>query len=565
MPKNTKNKLKRRLIIAGRILIILFVILYFGSEMLIESLVSKEIKKQINNAPSSLYTLQTGEVKLKFLSGSVEIDNIRLLPNDSALNLLSENRIPSLLTLKVDNFELSGLKVLRLLRKKDIDIHTLNISNIDLALYKSANPPQKEPTKKANIGDVFTEHFHGASIKKIEIDNFEVRNFNAHDTLKPEFELDSLYLTFDEVLINQSTLKKHIPIAFSNMNINSGDLTLNTMEYYKIATSDISLTLADSTLLIDGFRLIPRYTREAFNQKQRYNTDWFNIITPVIRANNIHFAEWINDGVLHLESIEISKPEIIIYRDKNLPDAPFKHKPLLASLLQRVPANIWVDSIFIKNGSLQYEELIENGRQPGKIIFNPFSIEATNITNHDSAIAMNEILNLSFSGKLMEKTMLEANLDIYLTDNSDYFEIKGSLGPFKASALNPVVEEMMFVSIESGDIQNTDFVFYANDNASQGQLFMQYEDLKVKVLSDEDHEKARAALSFVANNIIRNENLRTDRKFLVGQINFDRNKNKGIVNFIWNSVKSGLISIIAPVASKDNKAEKIKRSKKSRK
>ncbi|MCB2219022.1 MAG: hypothetical protein KQI35_01415 [Bacteroidetes bacterium] len=535
-------------------------ILFFGSEMLIEGLVSNEIKKQINNAPSSLYTLQTGKVKLKFLSGGVEIENITLQPNDSALNLLSENKVPSLLTLKVDNFELNGFKILRLLRKNDIDIRTLAISNINLELYKSADYIENDTTKKVKIGDIFTEHFQEAIIQKMKIMNFEVRSFNAHDTLKPEFELDSLSLTFDDILINQKTLQKHIPVAFSNMNINSGDLTLNTLEYYKIATSDISLTLADSTLHINGFRLIPRYTREAFNQKQQYNTDWFNIVTPVIRVNKIHFAEWIQEGVLHLNSIEIEGPEIIIYRDKNLPDAPFKHKPLLASLLHKIEKAIRIDSMFIKDGSIQYEELIKNGKQPGKIVFKPFSITATNITNHDSVIAKNEILNVSFTGNLMEKTRLEADLNIDLSGNSDYFKVKGSLGPFQASVLNPVVEKMMFVSIESGDIQNTDFVFYANDDVSQGQLFMQYDDLKVKVLSEEDHEKARAALSFAANNIIRNKNLKTDRKFLVGQINFDRDKNKGIVNYIWNSVKSGLISIVAPVASRDNKAEKRKRS-----
>ncbi len=563
LPENqNRKKSRRRLIIVGRILVILFVIIYFSSEMVIENLVSREINKQINDRPSSLYELETGKVNLRFLKGAIEIENVVLHPTDSAIQLIENAQIKSLVRLDLQDFELDGLKILRFLRKKKMDISNVSASGIHLDLFTNPDVEKKHQKESISLKDIFTDQFVEASISKLQIRDLAFRYFNTSDTAQPQFSLDSLYLTFSEVQVDTNTLRQNIPVNFENLKINSSDIVLNTSEYYKIATDDIGFNMQDSSLVVDGFRLIPRYTREAFNQRMKYNTDWFNIVVPRITLRNIHLSHWIGGNIIHLGSIEIEQPDLDIYRDKNLPDAPFKHKPLLASSLRKIPANILVDSLLIRNGVLKYGELSEKASDPGEIYFEPFSITAYNLTNADSIIAEQSSLLLTFEGSIMGKTSLQAHIKADLTSEKDYFEIDGKLGRMPASALNPMIENLLFVSIQSGDIKGTNFYFYADDHESSGEVFLEYEDLKVDVLNTEDHEKKKAAQSFIANNLIRNSNLNSDRKYLVGQINFERDKNKGIVNYVWNSVKTGVISIIAPVASKDNKAEKRKRSDK---
>jgi len=63
-------------------------------------------------------------------------------------------------------------------------------------------------------------------------------------------------------------------------------------------------------------------------------------------------------------------------------------------------------------------------------------------------------------------------------------------------------------------------------------------------------------MSWVAGGVVRHKNKSDAGKYIIGNIRFERRKDKAIVNFLWNSVKTGLISIVAPIADQTKKAEK---------
>lgn len=553
-------KRNRRLTIFGLIITIIILIIYFSAETVIENLLRNEIKKQLNTNPSRHYNISTGNIKIEFISGRITIDNIRISPTDSARQILNDGQLKNLMDLQLNDFELKGLRVFHFLRTQNMHISTLKASDIRLDAMYNPEIQQKSNPNKLRLKDIFSDQFTGAQINKIEIDNFAFNRFHYQDTSNATMRLDSLFLSFSNVNLDSLTVKNTIPANFDNLKIRSGDILLNASRFYKIATRDIAFSLLDSTLTIDGFQLIPKYAKFDFSKQIKYNTDWFNITIPQLHIRNIHLTDVFKSEFLHIDQIAIEKPAIEIFRDKTVPDPPFKFKPLLASMIHNIPIPVQVDSLLISNGKLVYEETSKDHQKVGQVFFEPFTISVHNFTNIDTVIANNNMAIIDFQGTLMGKTSVTTTIKADLAGSLDYFEVEGKMGTMAATAINPLVENLLFVSIKSGNINKTYFYFYANDDHSTGEVFLEYSDLKVEILNAEDPNKQRIAQSFVANNLIRNNNLKTDHKYLIGQINFERDKNKGLPNYLWKSLQSGIISIVAPVASKETKAEKRKKS-----
>jgi hypothetical protein len=163
---------------------------------------------------------------------------------------------------------------------------------------------------------------------------------------------------------------------------------------------------------------------------------------------------------------------------------------------------------------------------------------------------------MDFSGKLMGKSDLNAHLVFFLERNDEYFTASGSLDPIAAAEFNPMVEGLMPVTITSGYVRQAKFNFAATDDVSNGELILVYEELKVDVLKLNDSDEKSGGLSAGANLLINGNNLPGDNKYTTGLIHFERRKDKFIINYLWNSLKTGIISIVAPIANKNKKLER---------
>ena len=156
-------------------------------------------------------------------------------------------------------------------------------------------------------------------------------------------------------------------------------------------------------------------------------------------------------------------------------------------------------------------------------------------------------------------------LDIDLASKYEEFTINGKLEPVSGTDFNQMVEHLLPVHIKSADISKTTFKFSANDDISNGELIMNYDNLHVEVIKGKEHDKKAGLISFVANELVRQKNLEDKGKYIKGFIRFERRKDKAIVNFLWNSIKTGIISIVAPIADKNKKIEKEEKKEEDKK
>lgn len=549
------SKRKRRFYI---ILSSILIVLYIGAisfNFFLERLVKKEIISQINNNPHGLYQLTFEEISIKAFRGHLIIKNLNFIPSDSALQLLNEGKIKKLIHSNIPEFRIKSLSVFDFIINKKIEVGAILIEGIQVDYLINTNVVEAEKKNTFVLTDAFSESFTGASIGKIQINTEELR-FHSVNTDENLFSIDSVSLAVESVKINQETLKLPIPVVFSDIRINTRHFMLSSMEHYRIGTEDVQFNVQDSSLTIQGFKLIPKHSREEYNKIIKYNNDWFSINTTSITFKGLSVDELEFNDVLSFESVEVKEPVIEIYRDKRLPDAPFKYKALLGGMIKAIPIDINIDTLIVSDAKLKYEEQTESSNEPGLVFFNPLSVKAYPVTNHAELIETQPTLTIDLKGEIMAEALLEATLKIDLSSDHEEFSIRGTLEPVSAPVFNPMVERLMPVSIASGNITKTNFQFSANDDISNGTLVLEYTDVKVDVITGKDQTKKSGLISLVANGFVRGNNQPDKGKYIIGTIRFERRKDKAIVNFLWNSVKTGIISVIAPIADQNKKFEK---------
>jgi hypothetical protein len=160
------------------------------------------------------------------------------------------------------------------------------------------------------------------------------------------------------------------------------------------------------------------------------------------------------------------------------------------------------------------------------------------------------------NGMLMGKSEINAQLRFHLNRQDEYFSAKGKLAKMDGTALNEMFKSLLMAEIKEWDVQSAEFEFTATDDISNGTLDLAYENLKIEVLKLKKPEKKAAFYTWLAGGVVKKNNLPDNSKYKTGIIRFERRKDKAIVNFLWNSVKTGIISTLAPIADKNRKIEK---------
>ena len=558
--KNYNKTSKARKIIYITIGVLVFLLIaVIGFNMYVEKLIRTEVMSQINQNPESLYKINFEDIDIGILRGNLVIKKIEVNPRESAIEKLDKGEIKTLVSSRIDIFQIKRLKIFEFILNKNIIINQIKVENAEINYLIN---PGVEIQKKNNtliLHNIFSDKFNGADIRDLEIKNATLKFLSNKNPDESLFEVDSISIAFKDIVMNKETLKKPIPVSFSDFTLNTKHFSLKALEYYDIYTSNVSFNVDDTCLVINNFRLEPKYSKEEYNKLIKFENDWFSISTDKIVLNGLSLKELEFNDIFRINSIDIINPDIEIYRDKRLPDPPFKYKPLIASIIKKIPYTISVDTVLIKNGKLVYQEMHDLTNEPGEVDFDPLYISVYNVTNDSQQIKKNPVLQVDLSSLLMGEGNLKSNLRFHLNSPRDYFTIKGKLDSISGAAFNKITKNLLLVQINMGDIYSAEFEFTANDDVSNGKITIFYDNLKVEVFKPKHHNKKSKAWSFIANKLIKKKNLPDDPKFRTGIIYFERIKNKALPNYLWNSLKTGVISTIAPIAEKKQQKKKQKK------
>lgn len=300
---------------------------------------------------------------------------------------------------------------------------------------------------------------------------------------------------------------------------------------------NVSFDKYNRTFSLDSFSISPVPSRDSFMAATAWQTDYMKFRTGAVVAGPFDLDRYLADTVVQAGRIEINNAFLSSFRDKRKPFQGGKIKHLPAGALKRLPVKISVDSLVVRQSTVEYMELNEKTGRTGRVEIK--DLEATlspavNIGYHN-----NDSLDIKLSATMNDAVKFDIAMRESFTDSLHGFLLTASVHPFDAQLLNPLVGPLASVAIRSGYLDSLFMRVAGNEYQATGEMKMFYHGLRVNFLDSKGEERKglfRGLKNFFTNTfVIKNAN-----RDHISPIFLERNREKSAVNYLVKITLSGL-------------------------
>jgi hypothetical protein len=352
-----------------------------------------------------------------------------------------------------------------------------------------------------------------------------------------------------------------------------GDIGLSLMNldlYSQSGLYDMEIGLFDadkndSIIILEGFKMIPKYDKKEFAKKLKFQTDRFDVKIGRIEIAGIGLERWLAGQPLMISKITIDSVDADIYRDKNVPFDFNRFPPFYNESFLKIPVPIYLDTVLITNSRILYGELVAEHPVAGTILLKDFNLQSYGLTNQVAEDTIESVMKFNIQAKVMGEGKMDVELILPLEGNLHNFECSGSVGAMSLVPLNDMLQPSINIKFIDGRVNRMTFYFNGNDNFSNGWMEFLYNDVKVELLK-KDTDKQWGFVSSLATAVAMTDNPPEGKEMKIVEIGYERDKNKGIINYVWRTLQSGMVRTIVPTKKYQiNKAEAAAKNKLYRK
>jgi hypothetical protein len=511
-------------------ILLIFVFLVF-----VQPWAERQILPAINKL-SNDYHVKAEAVDLSIFASAIELKNITItsIPAKGTTNHLDG---------KITSLRISGIKLIRILLKKDIYLRKVVVtgSSIEgrIPFPKKAAPPIISK-QNIRIGSIL----------------FDTVNLSlTYDSTARAFSVKKGYFKMYDLKIERKDTLSQAMI--SEFDFSADELfAISSDSIYSFSAIGIRYFADSNALAADSFSIRPNYPDYEFASKHEYQKDRIEAYLSNIYFHGISPADYFKSGDLVSTYIEIGKLEMDVFRDKR---KKFHHvdKPIVQDLMLDFPGKLQIDSIGFLDGNITYAEHVPEASDQGKINFNNLRAGVYNITNDTVYKKTEGHTELRAEALLMGKSKLSVHLKARLFDKNNVFTVTGSIADMQAEVLNPMLEYTAFMYATAGKMDGMNFQFTANNTKATGEMTLLYHDLNIAVKNKQTNDTTalkERIVSILANRQILNSNPLPRREVRVGTIDFERNPERFIIGYIFKSILSGMKSSL--LRNPDKESEK---------
>ena len=548
-------------------------------DVVLEGLIKKKLTSAIQLKADRIYEYHFDKIQTKFLSGKVILTGLSITPRLEVLDSLYKKGIVNkdIYQIELKEFRLEGLDSWRLILKNEISIRYIYLDRPNVKVHTNKNA-SIGPSKNL-AQDILAPDIPWSMIDSFKLENAMFEIYHIEEDTNVAISFDSLSLSIYSFQIDSSLIASGMYFKYDDVAIKVNNVNVHSLPNFNVDLRGLHYDLDDNEIELSEVSIVPKKDKYEFMKTQKYETDWISIKLDKLVLRNINFDKLHEKGRLELSEIEIEGPVFEIYRDKRLPDKPYKFVPLPTRALRALKFPFHADKIKMINGQVTYIEWEENAQQPGVLKIDKMNVEIDNIGSDPEYLMMNDTMMIGGSGRLFKSGDMTFTLKSSVLDTTDLFEVSGQISNLECKALNPLLENMAFVRLEEGDINYIKFKMTADNKASTGVLDIDYtgiknitflrnkEELETKAQkskSDKKEKKDKKLLSFLANTYLTNDYNPSVKNYYQGRIRFERSQNKAIFNYLLKSLVTGISSCVLPNFSDDWKEVKGERKKQVR-
>jgi hypothetical protein len=511
----------------------LVLLIKFLTVIFFEPWLGRIIVSKLNDGNRN-YIVEIKKLHILIIKSGVEIEGVSISSkqgNDVDHDFKAETK-----TVKI-----RGINIVKAIFRHDIHIGAVTISNStikgEIPFSGREMPPIVSPLKIC-IGRLL--------IDKLDL---EIKN---DSTAQSFLVKEGVFKVYDLLIEKQDTL---FPSTIKLFDLEAKELvSVSSGNMYSYLIKGISYSAASNTIEIDSLYIKPNYKDYDFTSRYKYQTNCIEAIFSKIYVHDFYFYDDFGTIGLISSFIEIGKMDMEVFRDKR---KGFRHlnRPVLQDMLYDYPGPIQIDSIGLINGNTTFTVHAEEANDTGSISFNEINARIYKVTNDTVYKTKPAYLEIKAGALLMGKGKMAISLKGRLFDRDNTFSLKGTLSNIEAKELNPILEKSAFIYATSGKIDVMSFRFTANNTKANGELTLLYNglDITVKNRKTDDTTAFRERfISFIANRRILDSNPVGNEKTRVGIIDFERDPERFIIHYCFNSILSGITSSLTSRQKKRN-------------
>lgn len=309
---------------------------------------------------------------------------------------------------------------------------------------------------------------------------------------------------------------------------------------YKLKINSITLKGLHG-LQFKGIELSPKLDSTQFYHSGNKECDWV-VVKATIFLVGIDWRNLLWENIIYADKLTITETDLYVFRNKKMPDAPYKYKPLHSRLLRNASFSITIPLIQIVKASIAYEENSDAGVR-SKIVFSKLYGTIYHLSTDSAYIAGQPEVIVEGKGIIADSIEGAMRYKFNTLNKRDSYTFEGHTGAFSASILNKYITPMTGAQISSGHVGKIALLFHADDNLATGTLDIDYNNLRVDFLS-----KKNRGLKLILKTLInKDDRKRNGKEMKVGKINCKRDAGKSVFNYWWHAIKSGLQSSIVKI------------------
>jgi len=516
--------------------------------------VNFEIKGFSTPVNDSTQILKTEKINVSTQNRSINVKNLSI----EEPSKLKQNKLSNWFTLKSTSVNIGGFDLYNYLVNKRILAASVSLSGNQFSFQKNNDIDQKD---KVSFYDKMKESISDITLKKIDIQDLNGKVNVVQKGKAKTFTIPSAEVVFKNFIINQNSVNDKNRIAFSD------DVSLKIRKFsqqtenglYKIVFPEIGVNTQSETLSIDSLQLIPIYGQAEFGQKIGHQKTRFQLSTSKIVLTGFNYPSFINDNKIIAKVADIENVKFSVYRDRNLPIGPPRKPKTLPYILKNLYEYYKIDSIFLDNSSIHFEDKAPNARRTGKLWFEDVNITVSNFTN-DKISQMQKATKAIAKTIVMGQSNATIFVDLPMYSPDESYTLNGELNGMPMDAFNNILEPSAFLKVESGMLDKLAFEMEIGQKINTGTVTMFYDDFKISVLrkdAEEDDRKQSSGLkSFIANAFLIKKSNKPDGNFRVGESYYEKPEDKGFVYAWWRTLLSGIKPSIGLKGDKPPEKEK---------
>jgi hypothetical protein len=515
---------KSLLIICSGILALIILIMLI-TPVVVESWAKNKIQSKFRDKVQD-YRLDIGNVDVSIINSGVEIKNITLTTK------LKKDGIPAL-KVEIASFQLKGVKLMKALFRNDIEVGEVVISNSNI----TGKIPSRQKAPIAWVSPL------NISIGHVIFDTIflDIKS----DSTAQAFRLTNGILNVYDLRVEKSDTLS--PAILGQIDFDAQEFASVTSDsMFTFKALEINYSASSNTLSAKSFAIQPNYPDYEFTARHRYESDCFKAEFRQIFFQDFSAENYLKTNNLICSSVEIGEMDLKAFRDKRKEFLHIK-RPTFQELIYHYPGTIDIDSVVILTGSISYTEHDEEANEAGTIWFDQFKARIYKISNDTIYKTEQAYIEVKANALLMGKGEAEIFLKGRIFDTQNTFALNGTLAGMEVKEINPILEKNAFIYATSGEIKSMNFSLTANNTKATGSLKMLYKGLHLTVKNkntDDTTAVKEQLISAIANMKVMDSNPMPGEEVRIGIIDYERDPEKFLFNYVVKSIMSGIKSDI---------------------